>query len=80
MKMAGYETRFLERIGELRQVEIAQLQKANRLKAANEALFYVSNVVVSYIIFMVHVYTGGVLTTGDGKFFHPRQISQGCLT
>ena len=78
MKMAGYETRFLERIGELRQLEIAQLQKANRLKAANEALFYVSNVVVSYIIFMVHVYTGGVLTTGDGKYTHHKSAEAIC--
>lgn len=64
MKMSGYEWRFLERIQEYRKSEVAQIIKANTLKAINEALFYATNVVVSIVIFVVHVYTGGTLQPG----------------
>ena len=65
MKMSGYEWRFLDRIAELRQQETDQIQRANRLKAWNEALFFAANVVISLVIFLVHVFMGGVLTPGN---------------
>lgn len=65
MKMSGYEWRFLERIQELRRLEIAKISKANNLKAWNESLFFATNVVVAIVIFIVHVNTGGTLKPGD---------------
>ncbi len=66
MKMSGYEDRFLDRIADGRQREISQISKANRLKALNEAMFFACNVVVSLVIFLVHVgWFGGVLTPGN---------------
>jgi ATP-binding cassette subfamily C (CFTR/MRP) protein 4 len=65
MKMSGYEWRFLDRIAELRHQETDQIQRANRLKAWNEALFFAANVVISLVIFLVHVFMGGVLTPGN---------------
>jgi ATP-binding cassette subfamily C (CFTR/MRP) protein 4 len=65
MKMSGYEWRFLERIQELRRLEIAKIAKANNLKSWNESVFFATNVVVSITIFIVHIHIGGVLKTGD---------------
>jgi ABC-type multidrug transport system fused ATPase/permease subunit len=65
MKMSGYEWRFLDRIANLRVQEIDQIQRANRLKAWNEALFFSANVVISLVIFLVHVFIGGALTPGN---------------
>lgn len=55
MKMSGFEWRFLDRIQDIRKEEVEQIQKANRLKAANEALFFATNVVISLVVFLVHV-------------------------
>ena len=66
MKMSGFEWRFLDRIQAIRREEVGQIQKANSLKAANEALFFASNIVISLIIFLVHVGIGGTL--------YPREI------
>lgn len=65
MKMSGFEWQFLERIQDIRKQEVEQIQKANRLKAANEALFFASNVVISLVIFLVHVWIGGELRPRD---------------
>ncbi|CAJ1947757.1 unnamed protein product [Cylindrotheca closterium] len=66
MKMSGFEWRFLDRIQSIRKEEVDQIQNANRLKAANEALFFVTNVVISLIIFLVHVlWVGGTLYPRD---------------
>jgi len=62
MKMSGWETQFEERIAQIRKQEITQIQKANRLKAWNEAIYYAVSVVVSATIFVVHVASGGYLT------------------
>ena len=56
MKLSGYETQFLQRIQALRHEEVQRLQAAMRLRAANEALFFATNVVISLVIFLVHVY------------------------
>lgn len=64
MKMSGYEDRFLERIMQHRQKEVAQIAKANTLKSWNEALFFSTNVVITIVIFMVHVFTGHELNQG----------------
>ena len=56
VKVSGYEPRFAQRIQTLRRLEVQQLQAALRLKAANEALFFVTNICVSLVIFLVHVY------------------------
>ncbi|KAL7557087.1 hypothetical protein ACA910_009910 [Epithemia clementina (nom. ined.)] len=68
LKVSGYEHRFLERIHGLRASEVHQLQAALRLKAANESVFFVTNIVVSLVVFLVHVYTttsNEKLTTGN---------------
>eukprot|EP00538_Stauroneis_constricta_P012629 CAMPEP_0119552576 /NCGR_PEP_ID=MMETSP1352-20130426/5521_1 /TAXON_ID=265584 /ORGANISM="Stauroneis constricta, Strain CCMP1120" /LENGTH=1426 /DNA_ID=CAMNT_0007598827 /DNA_START=60 /DNA_END=4340 /DNA_ORIENTATION=+ len=65
MKMSGYEWRFLERIQKIRSEEVDQIIKANKLKCWNEASFFMANVVISLVIFVVHVMTGGILTPRD---------------
>jgi ABC-type multidrug transport system fused ATPase/permease subunit len=62
MKMSGWELQFEQRIADIRQREISQIQRANRLKALNESLFFSSNVIVSLVTLGVHVATGGLLT------------------
>jgi len=62
MKMNGWEWQFLDRIQSIRKEEIAQIRKANTLKCWNEALFFSTNVVVSMVIFLVHLATGEDLT------------------
>ena len=59
MKMSGYEYRFLDRIANIRKQEIHQISKANTLKSWNEALFFATNVVISVVIFLVHVLAFG---------------------
>jgi len=66
MKMSGYEDRFLDRIAKGRKKEVSQISRANNLKALNEAMFFASNIVVSLVIFLVHVmFLGGTLTPGN---------------
>ena len=66
MKMSGYEDRFLDRISEGRKREVSQIARANTLKALNEAMFFACNIVVSLVIFLVHVgWLGGTLTPGN---------------
>jgi ATP-binding cassette subfamily C (CFTR/MRP) protein 4 len=65
MKMSGYEDRFLDRIAEERKTEVAQIRKANKLKALNEAMFFACNIVISLVVFLVHVGIGGTLTPGN---------------
>jgi ATP-binding cassette subfamily C (CFTR/MRP) protein 4 len=62
MKMSGYEWRFFDRIQDIRKDEVDQIILANRLKAWNETLFFSANVVISLVIFLVHVAIGGTLT------------------
>ena len=65
MKMSGYENRFLDRIMSYRKCEIAKISQANTLKSWNEALFFSTNVVISLVIFLVHVFTGHTMKQGD---------------
>jgi hypothetical protein len=65
MKMNGWELQFADRIDRVRQKEIAKVQKAGRLKAANEAIFFSTNVSVAIVTFLCHVWTGHVLTAYD---------------
>ena len=62
MKMNGWEGQFESRIADVRLKEITEIQRANRLKALNEAVFFSANVFVSIVIFLVHVAMGGMLT------------------
>mmetsp|Transcript_107829 Transcript_107829/g.220103 ORF Transcript_107829/g.220103 Transcript_107829/m.220103 type:complete len:1402 (+) Transcript_107829:151-4356(+) len=65
MKMSGYEDRFLERIADGRKAEISQINKANRLHAMNESMYFSCNIVISLVIFLVHVgWFGGALNPG----------------
>uniref|UniRef100_A0A7S2L9K9 ATP-dependent transporter ycf16 n=1 Tax=Leptocylindrus danicus TaxID=163516 RepID=A0A7S2L9K9_9STRA len=64
MKMSGWETSFEERIAALREREMREIQRVQRLKSLNAAIFSASNTVVSAVIFVVYVYTGGELSTG----------------
>lgn len=65
IKMNGWELQFADKIYRVRQKEIAKVQKTGRLKAANEAIFFSTNVSVAIAIFLCHVWTGHVLTTFD---------------
>lgn len=66
MKMSGYEYRFLDRIMAGRRKESAQIGRANKLKALNEAAFFACNIVVTLVIFLVHVaLLDGTLTPGN---------------
>lgn len=65
MKMSGYEWRFLDRIAQFRNSEVQQIAKANTLKSWNEALFFSTNVVISLVVFLVHVGTGHDLNPGE---------------
>ena len=65
MKYSGFETMFLQRIQELRKQEIDYIQYALRLKAANETLYFVTSIVITMIIFLIHVlYQQEELQTG----------------
>ena len=55
MKMLGYENYFLSTIMQYRSQEIVQIKQANRLKACNEAFIFITNVIISLIIFIIHV-------------------------
>ena len=55
MKLLGYEPHFLSTILQYRNQEIAQICHANRLKAYNEAFIFMTNIIISVIIFIVHV-------------------------
>jgi len=64
MKMSGWEKELQKRIDDTRASEIAQIYRANKLKALNEALFFSVNVVISIAIFLSHVFIfEGSLTT-----------------
>ncbi len=62
MKMQGWEDNFEGRIASIRKEECEQIEKVNSYRALNEAIFFVSNVATSVIIFLIHVGSGGVLT------------------
>jgi len=62
MKMQGWEDNFEGRIASIRKEECEQIEKVNSYRALNEAIFFVSNVATSVIIFLIHVCSGGVLT------------------
>jgi ATP-binding cassette subfamily C (CFTR/MRP) protein 4 len=66
MKMSGWENELQKRILAARAKEIHQIHKANRCKAANEGMFFITYGVVSTIIFIFHVFVfGGTLVTKD---------------
>jgi ATP-binding cassette subfamily C (CFTR/MRP) protein 4 len=62
MKMQGWEDNFEGRIASIRKTECEQIERVNSYRALNEAIFFVSNVATSVIIFLIHVSSGGVLT------------------
>jgi ATP-binding cassette subfamily C (CFTR/MRP) protein 4 len=55
MKLLGYETHFQSTIQQYRKQEIQHIGQANRLKAYNEAFIFMTNIIVSVIIFIIHV-------------------------
>jgi ATP-binding cassette subfamily C (CFTR/MRP) protein 4 len=62
MKMAGWEENFEERIASIRKAEVGQIERVNRYRALNEAIFYFCNVLTSVVIFLIHIASGGILT------------------
>ena len=62
MKMAGWEENFEERIASIRRAEVSQIERVNKYRALNEAIFYFCNVLTSVVIFLIHIASGGVLT------------------
>ncbi|GMI15445.1 hypothetical protein TrVE_jg3537 [Triparma verrucosa] len=66
MKMSGWEDKFLDRISSIRKGEVRQIQKANVLKAYNEALFFICNIIVAAVIFTAEVVIfDGTLNASD---------------
>jgi ATP-binding cassette subfamily C (CFTR/MRP) protein 4 len=63
MKMNGWEIGFETRLAKARTAEISQILKTSQLTAWNQALYYACNVVISAMVFVVHVASGGVLST-----------------
>lgn len=61
IKMNGWELQFVDRISDLRKKEVNQIQKANRLKALNEAIFFACSITICIVIYVVHVALGGTL-------------------
>ena len=55
MKMSGWENKFSRKIDEIRSLEVLQIQKSNRLRSANEAIFFVVNVTIVLVTFTAHV-------------------------
>ena len=65
LKLQGWELELEHKISQLRASEIQQLQITSRLKAWNDAIYYVSSLVVAVFVFGIHVGAlGGVLTPG----------------
>lgn len=62
MKMSGWEYQFLKRIQAIRREEVKQIERANVLKAWNEAIYFATNVIVTVFIFLMHLALGGTLT------------------
>jgi len=62
VKMMGYENIFQERITSCRKDEVDAIKRVYRYKAMSEALFFVTNIVVSVVIFLVTVGSGGTLS------------------
>lgn len=62
MKMAGWEENFEDRIASIRRAEVSQIERVNKYRALNEAIFYFCNVLTSVVIFLIHIASGGVLT------------------
>ena len=66
VKTLGGEPAWYHRISQLRRLEVQHLQTALRLRAANEAVFFATNIVVSLIVLVVHVcWFESRLTPGD---------------
>jgi hypothetical protein len=64
MKMHAWEEAMTRRLEAIRAKEIAAIQRANRLRALNEAIFFVSSITICIIIFAVHHALGGSLNMG----------------
>ena len=68
MKISGWELSFEQRIKDIRNDEMRQIQRASRLKAMNEAIFFCCNIVIATFVLVLHV----VVLDGDissGKVF-----------
>ena len=65
MKMNAWEWQLEQRIKDCRAREVHKIIRSCRYKALNESLYFFSSLVVSVVIFTVHVLNGGVLTPGD---------------
>ena len=62
MKMNGWEWAFNSLIQEVRAKELGSLMRTNYLKAVNEAIFFSAPTVVSCIVWVTFVRSGGLLT------------------
>ena len=64
VKMNAWELEFEKRIHDCRTEEMNFIEQTCRYKGINEAIYFVSSLLVSALIFMVHVLMGGSLTPG----------------
>jgi len=62
MKLNAWEWQSQERIQAICKEEISAIQNANSLKVWNETLFFSSNIVITIVIFLVHISLENTLT------------------
>jgi hypothetical protein len=62
MKMYTYESKFERKIATIRQREVSSIQRVNRYRAGNEAIYFSATIFTSPIIFVIDVLSGGKLT------------------
>ncbi|CAB9519042.1 Multiple drug resistance-associated protein-like transporter 1 [Seminavis robusta] len=64
MKMNAWEYPLAKRIEERRAAEVHTIITSCRYKGVNEAVYFCAGLVVSVVIFLVHVLAGGTLSSG----------------
>lgn len=64
LKMHAWEDAMSRRLETIRSMEVAGIQRAARLRAMNEAIFFASSITICLIIFVAHHALGGKLTLG----------------
>jgi hypothetical protein len=60
--MYTYESNFEQNIASIRQREVLCIQRVNRYRALNEAIYFSATIFTAPIIFIIDVISGGILT------------------
>ena len=65
VKLSCWENYFMDKIIHLRSLEIRWIKRANAIKASNEGITYVIEIIVACIIFVIHILRGNQITTSQ---------------